>query len=371
MTFDCVDDHSYEDHPEYLNKANRYALPKRCGNRDYLAVDAFCALSMNRKAFSRVASKPFTVSEWNCCGPSEYRQIGGLYGGALFARQDWSGIWRFAYSHDIRHLGDVPRTPGTFDVSSDPIMAAQERQVVPLFLRRDLGPAAVRVNFTIDGEALMPRGDSVLPANPSRKENLMFAARVSCGTDCAEGALNLRIAEYASGGKQVLLPPEAGNGGVEIDFSNRTFSVATERTCGVCGPEDSHLRAGALEAVLHGTRAAVSVTSIDGLPITRSSRMLLAHLTDAKGHGSRFERTDKGLVSVAEGDGTILLRNGMADIKLDVDDPAAYRVYALSTSGVRRFRVHAEPDGSRLAMRISTRGSDGRATMEYELAKER
>ena len=371
VAFDCVDDHSYEDHPESLNKAKRSALPKRCGNRDYLAADAFCALSMNRKAFSRVGAKPFTVTEWNCCGPSEYRQIGGMYGGSLFARQDWSGVWRFAYAHDIRHLGDLPRTPGAFDVSADPIMAAQERQVVPLFLRRDLEPATTRVNFTIDDEALMPRGDSVISASPARKENLMFAARVSCGTDRVEGALNLRIAEYASGDRQVLLPPGAENGGVEIDFSNRTFSVVSERTCGVCGPEGARLRAGALEVVLHGTRAAVSVTSLDGLPIARSSRMLLAHLTDAKGRGSRFERTDKGLVSVAEGDGTILLRNGTAEIGLAVDDPAAYRVYALSTSGRRRFRVPTILVAGRLTLQISTRGNDGLATMEYEIVRER
>lgn len=374
--YDYVDDHSYEDHPTYLNKVHRYQLPKKCANRDFLDPDAFNALSMNRKAFSRVAGKPFVSSEWNCCGPSEYRQVGGLYGGALFAAQDWGGVWRFAYAHNLKHLADQPREPGAFDVSADPIMVAQERQIAALYLRRDLGVLSARVNFVVDDAALTPPPDpsarnplASVPAQPRRKENLMFAARVSCGTERLAGAENFRLFDYARSDRPVPFADGRDGGAVVTDFSNRVFAVATARTCGIAGATGTVRRAGALAARIVRARAAVSAIALDGRPLESSGRILVSHLTDAKGRGAQFTRTADGLIHRSSGDGTILLRNGEAEIALRAAS-GSWKAYALASTGARRFEVPVRFENGLLHFTARVRGTDGRAVMEYEIARD-
>ena len=298
--FDYVDEHCYESHPKYLNKENKFGLPRLYPERDYFDPAYFDTLAMNRKSRSRVAGKPFTVSEWNCCAPSGYRQAGGLYGGALFAAQNWSGVWRFAYAHHVRNLHDIPREPAAFDVSADPIMAAQERQVVPLFRRGDL-------------------------------------------TDAAQ---------------------------MRVDFTNRVFTVVTPRTCGGAGPAGAAFSAGALSARIAGTRAAVSAVSLDGAALADARRILVAHLTDAKGRGATFERTAEGLKQIGPGDGTILLRDGAADITLRLSASESWKAYALASTGARRFEVPVEFENGLLHFTARVRGTDGRAVMEYEIVRD-
>ena len=47
----------------------------------------------------RLMDKPFCLTEWNYSGPGRFRGVGGIVTGALGALQNWSGMWRFAWSH--------------------------------------------------------------------------------------------------------------------------------------------------------------------------------------------------------------------------------------------------------------------------------
>jgi hypothetical protein len=369
--FEVVDIHSYEDHPKYLNKKNRYALPTKCTNGDWMVPSEFDALSMGVIACCRVYGKPFVSTEWNCCGPSEYRCLGGLFGGALFARQDWAGVWRFAYSHNIRDFYDIPQNPGAFNVSSDPLMAAQERQILPLFLRRDLEPAKSRINLTIDGEALMPKPDhaqdkpyAAMMVSPSGKSGRLFSSRISCGQKPVADAENMRLFDCMRGGKSL---PTVENNAVNVDFEKKTFAIATKRICAVYGEPGTKKISGDVEIAVGGSRAAVSVTSIDGAELSKSRRLLVAHLTDAKGRGERLERVSDGLIRKEAGDGTVLLRVGDADVRIRLDCRGACRVYALSSSGRRRFEVPCRFEGGILHFKASVRGADGFGVIEYEV----
>lgn len=124
--YDYVDDHFYVDHPHFLEK--KWSLPSRCG-----------------AAFTRLADKPFTVSEYNFSGPGMFRGVGGIMTGAMGALQDWSALWRFAYAHRLENMFDGEGSASYFDVSTDPLSQASERASLCLFLRRDLAPAAEKV----------------------------------------------------------------------------------------------------------------------------------------------------------------------------------------------------------------------------------
>ena len=78
---------------------------------------------------------------------------------------------------------------------------------------------------------------------------------------------------------------------------------------------------------------------------------------------SRMNRREF-FVSVVAGDGTILLRNGTADVSLAVEHPDECRAYALATSGRRRYEVRTDASGGCLRFTAAVGGEDGKAVME-------
>ena len=89
----------------------------------------------------RFFDRPFTISEWNYCGPGRFRGLGGIATGAEAALQDWSALWRFAWAHGVSGVTNPEQKGlGPFDVANDPLQRASDLACVFLFLRGDLAP---------------------------------------------------------------------------------------------------------------------------------------------------------------------------------------------------------------------------------------
>ena len=148
QAFDYVDMHFYVDHPRFIETPWR--LPSACANvNPILGKEPHGVASAGR---TRVAGKPFTLTEWNFSAPGRYRGVGGIVTGAWAAREDWDGLWRFAWSHDIKGVKNQQRKAmGYFDVSGDPLTLASERATLCLFLRRDL-KTGLGSGLAIDGK---------------------------------------------------------------------------------------------------------------------------------------------------------------------------------------------------------------------------
>ena len=376
QAFDYVDTHSYVDHPNHLNKVNRWGLPSWCSNQNPVGPNGS---RMEGIAWSRVAGKPFTLTEWTFSGPGEYRGISGLYGGALMGCQDWSGVWRFAYGHDKAAVADRPAAnemPGYFNVACDPVITAAERTISHLFLREDIAPLAPHVNLVIDAKSLTPeggqKGDWETYSLAPKNSDAVWAARCTTSLAPVPGADNRPLSDW--GGKfgareDALLAAAPSGGEVAIDRSNEVFRVATPRTCGVFASTGEH-RAGALACRIEGGASTVSVTSLDGKDIRESNHLLIAHLTDCRGAGATAHWDEKGrYVSDSFGSGAHLLRTGTAEIAITSKLEGGWKVYALAASGRRRFEcpVATRPDA--FSFVASTRGSDGAGVLEYEAVR--
>lgn len=375
--FDYVDVHCYVDHPTHLNKTHRWGLPSCCANEN--PILGFDRLHMNDVCWARTAGKPFAVTEWNFSGPGECRGICGLYGGALMGRQDWSGVWRFAYGHDKCAVADVPAAnemPGYFNVAGDPINAATERLVANLFLRRDVTPLKDRVNLVIDAKALMPeggaKGDWETYALAPVRMDPVWKARCSNALGEVDGATNRSLSDWGrkfGASENPIVSGVAKDGVVTIDRNLGMFALATPCTCGVFAPAGEYA-AGALACRIVGPGATLSVTSLDGKPIKASARLLVSHLTDCCGDGAATHWDEKGrYVSDSFGSGKYLVRNGRADVSVQVEKPEGWKAYALAPSGRRRFELPVRAVGGKLAFAVDVRGADGTAVMEYELAR--
>ena len=136
--FDYVDMHFYVDHPRFL--AQSWRLPSECANvLPFNGTDTVHGVAWAARC--ALKTKPFTITEWNFSAPGSYRGIGGIATGAIAAREDWDGLWRFAWSHSKEGV-DNPTScrMDYFNMAGDPLALASERATMCLFLRGDLKP---------------------------------------------------------------------------------------------------------------------------------------------------------------------------------------------------------------------------------------
>jgi len=362
--YDYVDDHFYVDHPHFLEK--RWSLPSRCGNENPLRSGCRAPCGV---AFTRLADRPFTVSEFNFSAPGMFRGVGGILTGAMGALQDWSAIWRFAYSHRLENMLDGQGAMSYFDVSTDPLAQASERASICLFLRGDLEPAAEKVAI-----ALPPGEVGALKVNVTRTAPEWSAAawhaRVAThGADAAApGWRRVPFSEaYASNAAAAFAPLTNAAGALAIDQARGAFTITTARTVGGFA-ESGSLRAGPLAFTLAGAPATVWVSALDSEPVATSGRLLLTHLTDVQNTDVKYaERARKTLLS--NGKLPHLVRVGQADVELSLKSPEAYAVYALATNGRRLEKVASKVEGGALRFTASVAGPSG-ARMLYEVVRE-
>jgi hypothetical protein len=363
--FDYVDDHFYVDHPRFLDKS--WALPSRCDNVNPVAGKAAGAKSVE---WRRLMDKPFCLTEWNYSGPGRFRGVGGIATGALGALQNWSGMWRFAWSHGRAGV-EKPETKilSYFDMSGDPLGLAAERAALCLFLRRDLSPLPAEYPLVLEEVALRDPRNGAPNCEIPNALWVGWHARVGSIVEPTH-ALNAasplksppkeaisrpvgdKFGTLRTSVKQVqddlaaLGANELGNGAVSIDSITGTFLLNTPRTAGGFAESGSHA-AGPLKFEIAGrdgpapldnsatnhsslvTRhsslsgggnpvaATVWASSLDGKPIAESSHILLTHLTDVQNTDICYA-DPKLTILLKWGHLPHLMRNGAAKVELSL-----------------------------------------------------
>ena len=362
--YDYVDDHFYVDHPQFLEQ--RWRLPSRCGNRNPILTPV---LPPCRLGFTRMADKPFTVTEWNFSGPGMFRGVGGILTGAVAALQDWDGMWRFAYGHSREDCLENPKhAPGYFNLGTDPLGQASDRASICLFLRGDIAPLAPGgASLLITPASEKPEGTKPFSGSPSWSDAAWNMRVSSCLSPAAAGAARVIPREQAEDpavtnwARSVTSNPSLG-----FDRERGSFTIDTPRTCGGFAP-DGAFSAGAISVTLGGAAATVWASSLDGAPVAASRRILVTHLTDVQGEGTKFADPEKTIL-LKFGRGS-LVRNGTAQVALALAEPAAYTVYELETSGKRLGTVPAEVKDGKLCFTAAVDGPHG-ARMLYEVVKQ-
>ena len=411
--FDYVDTHFYVDHPAFLEK--NWARPSWCPNENPFKGAAKGAAVVSAV---RILDRPFTVSEYNYCGPGRYRGVGGIAVGAEAALQDWAGLWRFAWAHGIdAALHPGTGTAGYFNLATDPLQMASERASVCLFLRGDAEPLettyavtlppgrisspdarigeSARVEWTgaawrakigttcggAPGGRALPDGGASRPGEPVGADR-----RAARGGSGAEPPSFVHAgdfdAAYAKGAAEVMRElDEAAAVGEgprpQVMVTNGVFLIDTPRTCGVFA-EGGEYAAGALRVEMENVPATIWASSLDGASLAESRRILVTHLTDVQNTGASYADAD---MTVLKDFGRLphLLRDGRAEIELLLGKehpsslkptPAEWQVWALGTDGRRECEIPfaIDPSTGHLRFTASTRQPFG-ACMYYEIAR--
>ena len=113
---DYIDAHAYWHHPTFPHQQWDQGdwLIEQQAMSDHPADGTFPGL-----AASRLAGKPFTVTEYNHPAPNDYQAECVPMLASFAALQDWDGVWLYAYSH-IPGLSEVDHIDSFFDIRPNP-----------------------------------------------------------------------------------------------------------------------------------------------------------------------------------------------------------------------------------------------------------
>jgi len=146
--FDVIDSHAYWQHPDFSTNGWNEAVwtvknIPMAGRPDGGILPDL--------ATQRVSDKPFICTEYSHPAPNEFSAEAFPLLCAFAARQDWDGVFAFAYSHrgDDWNKGAIA---GFFDIDQHPVKMATLPASLALFMRGDVQPVAdaVKATFTLD-----------------------------------------------------------------------------------------------------------------------------------------------------------------------------------------------------------------------------
>ena len=335
--FDLVDTHMYHSHPSFVGKS--WASARMYGQSNPLTGLA----SLPRSLMSmKNPGKPFWVTEYNYCSPNRYRAAGGPLMGAYPALQDWDGLFRFCYNHNIKRIdNDVAKNAG-FEEANDVVMLLSNRVTASMFLRGDVRKAERSYSCEIVNDIL---SKEFQPGYPGR---LSFLGLISGTGSHPEGAVlpeNVTVMkkakEFSEAGNSAKPWEQAVSGRTAVSDTNEIKINAKKATFTVNSPlsESITFNGGNLSTggVLSLSKAkyfqSASLISLDGKPLKESRRMVLIHIGDAASTGT--VHVDRGGMTMIknEGDFPHLIRNVSAKVSLKLDKDTGIKVDALGMDG--------------------------------------
>ena len=311
---DIVDGHTYWQHPRYIeDKSTGRRTGFEIGNTPM--VNEPLRSSVIELSKAAVAGKPYTVSEVNHPFPNEYSSEGVPILTAWAALQDWDGIFWFSFGNSDPAQWRNHQA-GHFELRPDPVKMTQIAAGALAFLRGDVRPAEKTVPRSYSAgqvrESLrLPRTERpyFTPGFPLSIP-LRHATRVASLDGAPPGDFPAgTVNPIESDTKELLWDVTGDKMGV--------VTVNTARTQALVG----FLRARArtlpnLAAAVTNDFCAVVLTSIDGQPLARSRKMLLAVGARVANTGMKWDQKRTSLLDwggpptlIEPVAGTITLRN--------------------------------------------------------------
>ena len=394
--YDFVDNHFYWQHPVFLGKG--WALPMLIGNRSVINA---CGGELAAMFPSRLFGKPFTLTEWDFCNPSEYTCEGAFLVGAYASLQNWNGLCHFALSHSSLRITEKNSKLVLFDLMNDPLRTLAERSAALFFLRGDVKPAQEAYPFLITsdylkenhlpvlhpgvlarlglvgrvGTVVTPRRKApVLPAGTRAVlglekywDSVRLAKRFFPVAD-TDRTLNELVRSGAIPAGQI--DPEkgiynSGTGELSLDRQQNTFKAVTSRSEGFILPEGKSLSGNYATIENKLSYGTFLIAARDAAPLAESRRVLILHLTDTKNSMSRYGTSDFTHL-LDWGKLPVLLKRGEAVITLKA--PAGLNLYACRINGERIKKVPLKRIGEKIRFEAKTL-TGPEPVLVYELAE--
>jgi len=315
---DFVDDHGYWDYADVPTDA--------ISNKPMLSVmgesDALTTM-----ALSRVAGKPFSVTEYNHCYPNEYRAEALPEYSSFAAFQDWDAIFLFShggYGQRGAQEGGLDRMAFTLEASVDPAIWGFLPAAALAFRAGGMPPGADVLTLPLPAQYPAARVAAGLTTAGAWKAHgygpsVAFARRIGLG-------LGAPVLQNSSGVAPTLQ--------ISIRDPRQARFVSDAPKCkavtGYIGGQTVRFT-GASIAFGHLTNrfGALTLTALDQEPLAHSARVLLTFVTRTQNTGQTYNVPRTMVTST--GSGPVLVDTATAVATLETDGPRQVR--ALDATG--------------------------------------
>ncbi len=368
--FDLVDMHGYHDHPAFLGAAWR-------SKTSYQQTSTIGRMGgmIRGMMTSRINGKPFLVTEFNFCYPNHFRSEGGPLVGGYASLQDWDGLYRFCYSHNIKRIEIPSPATGSFESVNDPVMQLSDRMIHSLFLRGDAAPASRSYSVAIPNDIVQT--DRSL-SHSLQYQMLGLTARIGAHMEGAVLPVGIKsikgndfadtrddAAEWQSSIDKSRV--KSSNGEISLDGKKTEITINTPKTESVTLLKGQLSTGGVLSVNRADTFQTVAAISLDNQPLASSRRILVLQITDVLNSGTVFQDS-KHKVIENKGQLPLLLRRGRADISLKLSGAERLKVTALSADGAARGEISAQSNNGVWSFTADI-GSFPGGVMAYELTR--
>lgn len=322
---DVVEAHFYCRHPKFLG--GNWRLPAVVETESTMREFGGPLADHFRQ---RIAGKPFLVTEWDYPVPNPHAAEGAFLAGAYAALQDWSGLVRFAWSHNEGALRPPYQgVPGFFDCATDPLRRLSEIAAVLFFLRGDVQSASGFSPYALRRDEFLR--DNALSEEPGAALNRIGLV-TRTGTRIVDG-------DGAAGLPAFVPEPEDGvwrseTGELELDAVSARFRAVTPRSEAFLLEPGAAADGGVASAENTGPApCAVLAAAIDDRPLGDSGRILLLALTQSLPAGCTLSGERRQTVE-SWGKGPMLVRRSTVAISLR-RNLAGFVVHPLLPDGTR------------------------------------
>jgi hypothetical protein len=276
-----IDTHASMDYHDYHFYVDHYNFPNvqwdgrdwRIRDSSHLGANLSNLVAM---ASARPQGKPFTVSEFNQNWPNTRGHELLPPMSAFAAFQDWDGLMHFAYSHG---RGWDANVPNGFNLNGDWSKWVTFGQAAWLFRTEAVttGPSFLPIP--------VPYEDRLRYTRENRNRSFAPFLNEVYGVQ-TDNAFRFRLAVDPDGTagtpeqlqERPVSPFVAETGELAFDAGTKVFRIEAAQAAGIVGEWAGKQTAGPMDVELAGRGfRTVLLTSLDGLPIPESGRMLLTN----------------------------------------------------------------------------------------------
>jgi hypothetical protein len=350
---DFVDMHAYWQHPHFPGRpwdGANWVIPNTPMAADHDGGN------LARLGVYRVAGKPFTVTEYDHPAPSQYAAEMFPMIASFAALQDWDGLFQFDWGGTD---ADSRRIAGYFSLQQHPAKLAFLPAAALMFRRGDVEAARATARLAIPVAQV-----EKLTADDVSMSDAWKQAGVAVG-DMFNHRLDLR---FTQNGKLKAKVANAAPSPVAWNSESMLYTVdapAAKAVVGRCTGRTTRLDGVEFDVKTNPRNFAVlTLSAMDGRPITESRRLLLAAAGDVENTGMGWN-ADHTSVGTRWGNAPTICEGIAARVALATAAKSA-KVHALDGGGARAGEVPASLSGGKLSFDIDPRFK----TLWYEIVVE-
>ncbi len=304
-------------------------------------------------AAARWFGRPFFVTEYDHLFWNPYRYEAGLAAPAFAALQDWDVLCRHAHGPIILSYGENfahKKQMLPYAIALDPVARAGETLAALVFRRGDMKASSLRIPFMVDGQANLP--DGINDMEPEMLTRLGLLGAIGLQSERERTDATVSVAPVRDGQTPVAIVSQLKQHG-ELDTSHpsdleagHVVSETGELTLDAPGKKLA-LRSPMTEALAFDRidadvdlgfatlksadgRGLFAISSLDGLPLAQSKRMLLILASDAHNTDMKFRDGDERIIDDF-GRLPVMIRKMDIGIRFNAD--SAFRISPVGLDG--------------------------------------